>query len=75
MTGLLRQKSYPPPLPTLTRSCPDPTAPQIEKEDKSSEMEHLREKLEKNQLLISRLQEEKETAHRENERLLEKYDR
>lgn len=48
---------------------------QLEKEDKASELEHLRDKLEKNQLLIARLQEEKETAHRESERLLEKYDR
>ena len=63
------------PPPSVSPSRPSLRRRQIEKEDRSSELDHLREKLEKNQLLISRLQEEKETAHRENERLLEKYDR
>ena len=48
---------------------------QIEKEDKNSEIEHLKDKLDKNELLVCRLQEEKETLQREHERLAEKYER
>ena len=48
---------------------------QIEKEDKHTEIHHLNDKLDKNQLLICRIQEEKETLQRDHERLAEKYER
>lgn len=48
---------------------------QIEKDDLLTEIEILKEKLEKNQIILQKALEDKETANKEFERMLEKYDR
>lgn len=48
---------------------------QMERDDMLTEVEILKEKLEKNQLVLQKTLDDKDTANKEFERMLEKYDR
>lgn len=47
----------------------------MERDDSVTEIEILKDKLEKAQVTVQKAQEDKETANKEFERILEKYDR
>lgn len=48
---------------------------QMERDDVVTEVDILKEKLDKSQMMLSKTLEDKETANKEFERMLEKYDR
>lgn len=48
---------------------------QIERDDLATEVEILKEKLDKNQATLQKAMEDKDIANKEFERMLEKYDR
>lgn len=48
---------------------------QMERDDRSTEVDILKDKLEKAQAQVSRAQDEKDVANREFERALEKFDK
>lgn len=60
--------------PPVTNRCLIPLK-QMERDDRATEVDILKEKLEKAQAQVTRAQDEKETANREFERALEKCDK